>query len=428
MDNRIPGKDNDNVEYRINSNNKNNTRTGQGTGSAYEQRKAELERRRQAQNRPRQLTPEQRARIEAEKARVRRHRKRVESGKSFLKLILVTVIVLGTSALLSYVALSCMNDVLAIHVSPEANTARTVTITEGMDTEAVIRKLKEAGVIKNVWFCKLAAQVAGYSDTGYIPGDYSFQRSQGLEKMLDRIKDTEQTAENVVTLTFPEGYTLDRILASLESNGVCSRESIESAMRTNDYSSSYKFLKTVTDKSSRFYSLEGYFYPDTYDFYLGESADSVIAKFLDNFASKWNDGFTEAAEKKNLSIDKVIIFASIVEREAAQGERDQIAGILLNRINSGMLLNCDSTSDYISKVTIGKAENEIARYAELYDTYKRALPVGPICNPGVESINAVLYASKTDNYYFMHDANGQLRTAKSLEEHQNNITAYGLAH
>ncbi len=430
MDYKYPGNDNDNVEYRIRSNNTQDPRPAQtqGAGSAYEQRRAELERRRQAQNRPRQLTPEQRAQIEAEKARVRRHRRRVESGKSFLKIILVTVIVVGASALLSYIALSCVNDVLAIHVSPEANTSRTVTITEGMDTEAVIRQLKKAGVIKNVWFCKLAAQVAGYTDTGYIPGDYSFQRSQGLEKMLDRIKDSEQTAENVVTLTFPEGYTLDRILASLESNGVCSRDSIESAMRTNDYSDSYKFLKSITDKSSRFYGLEGYFYPDTYDFYLGESADSVIAKFLDNFAAKWTDTYTDAAEAKNLSIDKVVIFASIVEKEAAQGERDQIAGILLNRINSGMLLNCDSTSDYIAKVTVGKAENEIARYADLYDTYKRALPVGPICNPGAESINAVLYASQTDNYYFMHDANGTLRTAKSLEEHQNNITAYGLAH
>lgn len=430
MDYKFPGNNNDNVEYRIKSNNTDSSRTGrtQGTGSAYEQRRAELERRRQAQSRPRQLTPEQRAQIEAEKERVRRHRRHVESGKSFLKIILVTIIVVGASALLSYIALSCVNDVLAIHVSSEANTSRTVTITEGMNTEAVIRQLKKAGVIKNVWFCKLAAQVAGYTDTGYIPGDYSFQRSQGLEKMLDRIKDSEQTADNIVTLTFPEGYTLDRILESLESNGVCSRESIESAMRTNDYSDSYKFLKTITDKSSRFYALEGYFYPDTYDFYLGESADSVITKFLDNFASKWTDAYTDAAEKKNLSIDKVVMFASIVEKEAGQGERDQVAGIILNRLNSGMLLNCDSTSDYIIKVTVGKSENEIARFNELYDTYKRALPVGPICNPGAESINAVLYASPTDKYYFIHDATGQIRTAKTLEEHENNITTYGLAH
>lgn len=435
MDRYPPNGDNDNVEYRIKNRSSANRRQSgtpvqqrpAGTGSAYEQRRAELERRRIEQSRPRQLSPEERARIEAEKARRRKHARRVATGKSFVKTIVVILIVVGVSAALSAVALSCINDVLAIHVSAEDNKAQSVTITEGMDTEAVIRELKKSGVIRNVWFCRLAARLAGYTDSGYVPGDYRLQRSQGLEKMLDRIKDSDRTAENVVTLTFPEGYTIERILGMLESEGVCSRESIESAMRTNDYSDSYKFLKSITDKSDRFHGLEGYFYPDTYDFYLGESADSVITKFLENFDAKWTNEFTNAAEAKNLSIDKVVIFASIVEKEAAEGERDEIAGILLNRINSGMLLNCNSTSDYIKGVTIGKSESEIDRYAALYDTYTRALPVGPICNPGTATINCVLFASATDKLYFMHDAQGVLHTAKTLEEQQKNITTFGLA-
>ena len=434
---RYPNNDNDNVEYRINNRNNSNRSAGRpasqgqnrpaAAGSSYEQRRAELERRRLQQSQPRQLTPEQRAQVEAEKERMRKKAKRRESGKSFLKTILVIVMVVGISIALSAVAISCLNDVLAIHIRAEDNQAKNVTITEGMDTEAVVKALNKSGVIHNAWFCRIAAQFAGYTDSGYLPGEYRFQRSQGLEKMLDTIKDNSRTSENVVTLTFPEGYTVDRILEMLDSNGVCSRESIESAMRTTDYSDSYKFLKTVTDKTDRFYSLEGYFYPDTYDFYLGESADSVIAKFLDNFEARWTKEFTEAAESKNMSVDRVVVLASIVEREAAETERDEIAGILLNRINSGMLLNCNSTSDYIKVVTVGKSESEIDRYAALYDTYTRALPAGPICNPGTAAINCVLFASATDKLYFMHDANGVLHTANTLEEQQKNIATFGLA-
>lgn len=340
----------------------------------------------------------------------------------------IMAVVIAISVTIATVTISCVNDVLAIHINEEKNPAVSVVISDGMDTDSVIDALDDAGAIKNAWFCKLAARFFGYSDKGYIARTYEFRRSMGLESMLNEIKNNSSSASKTVTLTFPEGYTADQIFALLEQNSVCKRTDLVAVMNTVDFAKDFDFLDSISDAQNRYMLLEGYLFPDTYEFYIGEAPESVIKKFLNNFNRKWTDNYSELAEKKNMTVDQIVNLASIVEKEAVGADMPVVGSILMNRIDANMRLECDSTSIYIAGNLSGLSESDIDAYNSLYDTYScSSLPVGAICNPGIDAIAAVLNAPETGYYYFIHDANNEFRVAKSLSEHEANIRTYGVA-
>lgn len=371
---------------------------------------------------PAEMTPEMR-KLEKRKAA---QRKMVLNNIRRVVIIMAVVIAIAVS--IAVFVISCVNDILAIHINPKKDNEVSVVITENMNTDDVIDALDDAGVINNAWFCKLAAKFIGYSDEGYIPRTYDFKPSMGLENMLNEIKNKTSETAKTVTLTFPEGYTADQIIAMLVENNVCSREKFIAAMNTADFSKDFDFLESVTKPESRYMLLEGFLFPDTYEFYIGEDPESVIKKFLGNFDRKWTDSYAELAEDRGMTVDQIIKLASIVEKEAVGADMPVVGSILFNRIDANMRLECDSTSIYIQNNLSGLSESDIAAYNALYDTYScYSLPVGAICNPGVDAIAAVLNAPDTGYYYFIHDRNNEFHVAKTLSEQEYNIRTYGLA-
>lgn len=371
---------------------------------------------------PAEMTPEMR-KLEKRKAA---QRKMVLNN--IRRVVIIMAIVIAISVSIAVFVISCVNDILAIHINPERDIEVSVVITEDMNTDDVIDALDDAGVIRNAWFCKLAAKFIGYSDEGYIPRTYDFKPSMGLENMLNEIKNKTSETAKTVTLTFPEGYTADQIIAMLVENNVCSREKFIAAMNTVDFSKDFDFLKSITKPESRYMLLEGFMFPDTYEFYIGEDPESVIKKLLSNFDRKWTDSYAELAEDRGMTVDQIITLASIVEKEAVGADMPVVGSILFNRIDANMRLECDSTSIYIQNNLSGLSETDIAAYNALYDTYScYSLPVGAICNPGIDAISAVLNAPETGYYYFIHDRNNEFHVAKTLSEQEYNIRTYGLA-
>lgn len=341
---------------------------------------------------------------------------------------IIMAVVIAISLVIAFVVISCVNDVLAIHISEKDKQSISVEIKDDMNTVDVINALDDAGVIKNGWFCKLAAKFFGYSDDGYIARTYDLNRSMGLENMLNEIKNKSSKNAKTVTLTFLEGYTADQIIDMLDENDVCKREKFIETMNTVDFSESFEFLDSITNSEQRYNILEGYLFPDTYEFYLGEAPESVIKKFLNNFDKKWTDDFSEKADELDMTVDQVIRLASVIEKEAAGADMPVVASILHNRLDAGMRLECDSTGKYISSNTSALSAEQVEAYNNLYSTYIcGSLPIGAICNPSVDAIEAVLNAPETSYYYFIHDTNHVLRLAKTLSEHENNIANYGLA-
>ena len=371
---------------------------------------------------PSEMTPEM---IRAEK---RKAAKKKMFLRNFGRVSAIMAVVVFISLSIATVVISCVNDILAVHIPEKRDTATSVIITDNMNTEQVIDALGEVGLIKNPWFCKIAADFIGYSEDGYIARTYDLRRSMGLENMLNEIKNNTSKTAKTVKLTFPEGYNVDQIVELLEENKVCTRAAFVETMNTVDFSSDFDFLATMTDVESRYMRLEGYLFPDTYEFYIGEDPASVIRKFLNNFENKWNSDYATKAQKLRLSVDQVIKLASVVEKEAVGEDMPVVGSILHNRIAAGMRLDCDSTSSYINSNKSGLSQEQIDALDPLYDTYVcKGLPVGAICNPGTDSIEAILNAPETDYYYFIHDANNEFHVAKTLTEQEYNIATYGLA-
>lgn len=361
----------------------------------------------------------------------KKSRKRKQSN--IILTVGIVVFVIIAAMLIRIPIMGCINDILAINSD---TTQIRVVITDNMDVDDVINMLGKKKLINSTGFCKIAARFLKYDKKNdktlreYPAGEYNLSSSMGLEGMLNEIL-AAGSADSTVKLTFPEGYTVSQIAAKLSSNGVCSTAEFYVALNDEELLKNYDFLTDIKDKNLRYKLLEGYLYPDTYEFYIDETPRSVVKRFLDNFQSKWDDIFAEKAKKSNYSIDEILTVASIIEREAKNAEQmPAIASVIYNRLGSSSFpyINCDSTGKYISAYEEElTAKGTYTTYLKAYDTYqKTGLPVGPICNPGKQAILAALSPDSTNYYYFLHDKDGKLYLASTQSEHDRNKKTAGI--
>jgi UPF0755 protein len=181
------------------------------------------------------------------------------------------------------------------------------------------------------------------------------------------------------------------------------------------------------------YAKEGYMFPDTYLVPQDASPAGIVAMFKENFEKKVTPQMREDAKKTGLTLPEVVILASIVEREGHTLEdRPVIAGILLNRLKINMPLQTDATLQYaigyqVKEKTWWKKTlyDEDKKVKSLYNTYEHTgLPPGPISNPGIEAIKAVIYSTPSDYLYYLHDPQGGVHYAETLDEHNANVNQY----
>lgn len=331
------------------------------------------------------------------------------------------------SILLASVALSCINDVLAINRNGE--TVIEVTLPNDADTKTAVKVLDEAGLIKNSLFCNIFLSIMGESDEGYLPGVYYFTDDLGVEKMIDRFK-TSSTRGAMISITIPEGYTIDQIFERLEKNNVCTSEALYKTIDSIDFSEEYSFIAKLDDKEKRYHTIEGYMFPATYEFEQGADPATVIRKFLNTFSNRWTEEYAARAAELGMTTDDIITLASVIEKEGANHEQfTLISSVLHNRLNrSGLYptLDCDSTKDYVTNTVSQRitATSKLNAYILAYNTYEcPGLPVGAICNPGTAAIEAALNPEASQYYFFAHDKNKKIYMASTLKEHNSNLRA-----
>ena len=355
-------------------------------------------------------------------------KKTTNTTTSIMLVALIVVFVIAASFVLRIPIMGVVNDVIAINGD---DTQIRVIIDEGMDYDDIIDLFAQKNLVSNSAICKLFAKFRHYDEDrfgnplSYPAGTYYLSTDMGVEGMLSEILNAG-SKDSTVMLTFPEGYTVDQIIEKLSKNSVASSAALYAAINNEELYEEYEFLKYVDNKQLRYRLLEGYLYPDTYEFYIGENANSVIKKFLNNFKDKWTDLYTEKAEKLGLTIDEVITVASILEKEAYDAKQmSVIASVLYNRLDSSSFpfINCDSTGQYISNNQEKlEAEGTYVKLMKNYDTYQiTGLPIGPICNPGSDAIKAALSPDKTNYYYFLHAPDGKIYLARTQAEHESNL-------
>ena len=240
------------------------------------------------------------------------------------------------------------------------------------------------------------------------------------------------TVQDLAQVMGSSHQNVKQIINKLDENNVCPAEYIYSALKEVEFE--YGFVDSIPKDGARCYALEGYIFPDTYDFFvsekqngIGENPTSIINKFLGNFESKWSEVYTKRAEELGLTKDEVIIIASIIQKEAAdKSQMGKVSSVIHNRLNnpsSYPTLGCDSTKKYVNNYlapVLGTAG--ASSYLGGYDTnsIRSGLPVGPICNPGVDAIEAALNPDDTDYFYFCHNEAGKIYMAKTYSEFQAN--------
>ena len=344
----------------------------------------------------------------------------------YKKAIATRVIIIVLALILSIRLTSVINDILGFGRSTDS---QTFTISEDdMTTNKIIGQLDRKGFIKHSVECKIfialtdSMRSEDYTKATYLKGDYVLSKNMGIEKMLLQCMNIQR--QETVEVSVPEGYNVVQIGEALEKNKVCSQEDFLKACSKTDYD--FDFLQNIDNADSRYAALEGYLYPDTYEFYVGQDAESVVKKMLSNFQSKWTDEYAARAEEINMTMDQVLTMASIVQKEDSKASNmAYISSVFYNRLNSSNFptLQSDATVNYVKEyIKPQVTETEYNTYLDLYSTYNcKGLPIGSICNPGNDAIKAVLWPQTTSYYFFAHDDDGNIYLARTANEQNANV-------
>lgn len=337
-------------------------------------------------------------------------RKRAAKRKKKRNRIIYIAFVLCASLILAVWAINVANDMLGL--MKDEGTVE-IYIPKGSNTSQIADMLDDAGVIKHKTIFKLFSRVTGYSSKMQY-GKYEIDKSMDYLQICVKLKQTVPRDE--ITVTIPEGYELREIFAKLEAEGVCSADSLYKSMEKDEFD--YDFLKDIPKRDNW---LEGYLFPDTYNFYRDDDPDSVIRKFLNNFDNRYNDELRKRTQDLGYTMDEVVILASVVEREAG-GEEDRttVSSVFVNRLNnpSYQYLQSCASVQYVLKERKSVLSTADTKIDSPYNTYMYpGLPVGPIASPGLASIKAVLYPADTNYYYFVVDGSGVHHFSTTLDEH-----------
>ena len=240
---------------------------------------------------------------------------------------------------------------------------------------------------------------------------------------------TENTV-NTVTVTVPEGTSASQIAVLLEEKGVCSADDFLSAVK--DEANLSLIPGSIENADERAFLLEGYLFPDTYEFYLNSSGQAALKRFTDNLNSKLRPEYYERAEELGYTMDEIITIASIIQEEAGNpADMNNVSSVIHNRLDSYdyPYIQCDVAIAYLERyVKPYFTEDEYEEITWNYNIFskRKGLPAGAITNPGVAAIEAALYPADTDYYYFVTDEDGNYYYAVTYSEHCVNCRKAGI--
>jgi len=354
-------------------------------------------------------------------------------GSSFVtglvKAVVYIVSILVLSGFLGYFIIVLGNDIFAF-VKPDDTVA--VTIPENADIDDITQILYEAGAIRYPSVFRFYSKLKE-DDGKFIAGDYEIAVNLNYDELLSSFK--YKYVRKIVRITIPEGLTTDSIINLFLSYGISSREDFEDALNNFDFD--FDFVRELDAlyeanpslKNTRTYRLDGYLFPDTYDFYTDSSAVNVIYRLLDNFDKKMTSVYRAHASELGFTIDQIVSIASLIQKEAFYlDEYEYVSSVFHNRLKSNEFLHLesDATLAYCLEVMNGVRPDIIKpEHKEIdfpYNTYKcNGLPPGPIANPGYDAIVVAIYPAASSYYYFYTASDGRTIFSRTLAEHNNAI-------
>lgn len=267
------------------------------------------------------------------------------------------------------------------------------------DLSKVADALYDAGIVKYKWLFQLVGTVTN-ADEKIDPGTYTLKDVYDY-KALVRKMSAGSSAMVTISITFPEGYNMRQIFNKLEENGVCDYDELMDAAANATFT--YSFLENIEKGDPS--RLEGFLFPDTYEFYEGMPASSAINRLLEGFYYKLTAEMLEWVEQSGYTMRQIVTVASMIEKEAANdSERATIASVIFNRLKDDWPLQIDSTTLYDYPEHSGAPTKEMLESDTPYNTrINKGLPPSPICSPGLASLRAAMRPESTSYYFYALD-------------------------
>lgn len=298
----------------------------------------------------------------------------------------------------------------------------TVTIPKDASAEKIASILHKAGLIKYE-----RAFLERLQDSEYrgrlSSGTFTLNTGWNTLRMMEEMSVSISSEENSKKLVIPEGFSVDMIAERCEELDICSKTDFINAVKSVT-TSDFPFLSEVPSGANVRYKMEGFLFPATYTVPEGTTAEQLVNMMMDAFENYYTQSLRDRAAELEMSTFEVLTIASMLEREAKiPEERAMIAQVIYNRLDADMPLQIDSSALY--PLTNGLYDVEEVTYEDLsyeseYNTYLHdGLPVGPICNPGIACITAVLYPVENTYYYYhvIDEKTGAHHFSETYEEH-----------
>lgn len=369
----------------------------------------------------------------------RRRRRRRSSGAKAASAFLYVLVVIGVSAVLATVGWTWTGDLLALNKEyssavielPESvftysdvtdENGDTTTVSTA-DIDYVADELEKAGLIEYKFLFKIFCWISDAQEK-VVAGTYELDTDMDYRGLVANMSDSSATRQTV-DVTIPEGYTIDQIFELLEEEGVSTVEKLQEMAA--DWPYKWEWLQDIP--LGDYHRLEGYLFPDTYTFYLGENPKYVLNKMLNNFDDKMGDYLDQFTEESTYSLHDIVIIASMIQKETDGQDYGTIASVIYNRLENTSaetagFLQIDATLVYINGGSVPTAADR--EIDSPYNTYLYpGLPAGPISNPGMEALTAAMEPEDTNYYYYvLNPETNQHEFSRTYAEHQEKVAQY----
>lgn len=344
--------------------------------------------------------------------------KRVFNMKKFLLFIIMLVIICASSIVGVYFYL--------IGAPSKKAESKIIYVEEGSTYSSIGTILKENDLIKSEYAYKVYLKLNPPKETLEF-GEYVLKTTYDLEEMISILEKGSVSVAETVSITFVEGKNMRYVISKITESFNITEEEILKKLNDKEYLDTlindYWFLTDEIKNDKLYYSLEGYLYPDTYEFYKSADVDDILRKMLDNMGKKIEE-HKEAIESSEYSFHELMTIASSIELESGgDADRDGIAGVIYNRLEDNWSLGLDATTYYAEKIDNNVRDLYMSELNECNDYNTRSscmagkLPIGPICNPGQKAIVAAIKPTKHNYYYYVSDKNGKTYFTKNESEH-----------
>lgn len=306
------------------------------------------------------------------------------------------------------------------------STVYNIEIPMGSSPSSIAKKLENEGLINNSIAFKIYVKLNKISN--FQAGTYGLQKNLSLKEIIETLKTGKVSSKDVISITFVEGKNMRWVVSKIAESTNNTEEYIYSLLENEEYINSliekYWFLTDEIKNKDIYYPLEGYLFPDTYQFENKDiKAEKIFERLLNQMESKLSK-YREDIEKSNYSVHEILSAASIIENEAVfDKDRKDVAGVIYNRLKENMPIQSDVTTYYAFKIDMGSRDlylSEINKY-NAYNTrgprMEGKLPVGPISTVGSASIEAAINPNENPYIYFVADKNGKVYFTRTYDEH-----------